>query len=131
MSQQDEKKLLRILRESYVLDMYAARGPRLADSAFHPQFQILIPAFDGRTGRITDVGWMRPDPAARSEPKGAAPERTFEVAVLDITGKVAVCKVQVFRQRRLEYTDLVTFVRIGQDWRIVAKAFHRHASGAR
>ena len=47
--------------------------------------------------------------------------------VLDITGKVAVCKVEAIREGRLCYTDYVTFVRIGRTWKIVSKAFHRHA----
>jgi len=108
--------------------MYAGGGPGPLRSAFHPQFQILIPAFDGRTGQINDVRWIQPGPKQHAEPKAAAPNRSFEVSVLDITGKVAVCKVQAVRDGRLEYTDYVTLTKINQDWKVVSKVFHRHGS---
>jgi hypothetical protein len=90
----------------------------------------LIPQFDGRTGEISSVDWFRPDPAHRSDPKAIESRRTFNLSVLDITGKVAVCKVEAFREGHLEYTDYVTFVRIEREWKVVAKVFHHHLASA-
>lgn len=130
MSRQDERQLLRILRESYVLDMYASPESKHFSPAFHPEFLILLPEFDGRTGRITDVGWLKPEPSQRPQPKALEPKRTFNLSVLDITGKVAVCKVEAFRDDHLQYTDYVTFTKIGREWKVVAKAFHHHLPSA-
>lgn len=126
MNRQDEKQLLRILRESYVLDMYVVREPKPFSTAFHREFQILIPEFDGHTGRIADVSWLKPKPPKRPEPKALEADRTFNFAVLDIAGKVAVCKVEAIRSGHLQYTDYVTFTKIDREWKVVAKAFHHH-----
>jgi len=127
-SERDKRQLLRILQESYVLDMYVAHAGEKTSSDFHPEFQIVIPAFDGRSGQIIDVSWLKPDPSDRPPPKGIRPDQRFNTMVLDITGKVAVCKVEAIRDGRLRYTDYVTFVKIDREWKIVAKAFHRHVA---
>ena len=126
MNLQDEKQLLRILQESYVLDMYVSQVPKLHESVFHPEFQMLIPEFDGRTGQISDVRWLKAAAMRRSEPKALNDETKFNTSVLDITGKVAVCKVEAFRNGHLQYSDYVTFSKIGREWKVVAKAFHHH-----
>jgi len=35
--------------------------------------------------------------------------------------------VEAIREERLAYTDYVTFVRVGREWKIVSKVFHRHS----
>jgi hypothetical protein len=125
-SEKDERQLLQILEESYVLDMYVGHDSKRMGSDFHREFRILIPSFDGRSGRVTDVAWVKPDPDDPPPPKGLQPDQRFNMTVLDITGKVAVCKVEAFRSGRLRYTDYVTFTKIDGEWKIVAKAFHRH-----
>jgi len=128
MSEKDRRQLLRMLEESYVLDMYVPHGASAMSSDFHPEFRILIPSFDGRSGQITDVAWLKPNPSRSPSPKGIQPDQRFTMAVLDITGKVAVGKVEAIRDGRLQYTDYVTFVKIDHEWKIVSKAFHQHAS---
>jgi len=129
MLERDKNQLLRILEESYVLDMYTPREDGPMSDDFHAEFRMLIPSFDGRTGEITELEWQKPDAfASPPQPRGRQPNQRFTMEVLDITGKVAVCKVEAIREGRLCYTDYVTFVRIGRTWKIVSKAFHRHAS---
>jgi len=130
MSEKDRRQLLRMLEESYVLDMYVPSDVNRMSSDFHPEFRILMPSFDGRSGEVTDVAWLRPDPNHRPPPKGLQPNQRFNMSVLDITGKVAVCKVEVIRHGRLQYTDYVTFVKVDHEWKIIAKAFHRHSPGS-
>ena len=126
MSEKDKRQLLRILEESYVLDMYVAHDREGMSPDFHHEFQILIPAFDGRSGHITDVSWMAPDPEQPPPPKRLQPNQRFNTSVLDITAKVAICKVEAIRDGRLRYTDYVSFVKVNREWRIVSKVFHRH-----
>jgi len=128
MSASDERKLLRILREAYTQSMYTGpEGPKLADE-FHPDFQILVPELDGRTGEIADVEWIRPALSHRQRGKTVGKkELTFDCRVLDITGKIAVAKVEAHRGDRLVCTDYVLFSRLGREWRVVGKTFHQHA----
>jgi len=127
MLEKDKRQLLRILEESYVLDMYVPRERSRMSPDFHPEFSMLIPGFDGRTGEISDLEWIKPDPSQHRQPRGREPNQRFNAEVLDITGKVAICKVEAIREERLAYTDYVTFVRVGREWKIVSKVFHRHS----
>jgi hypothetical protein len=126
MNAAEEKKLLRILRETYTFSMYIGPdGPKLADE-FHPDFQILVPELDGRSGEIANVEWRKPKPGRRSLPKPAGHDLAFDCHVLDITGKAAVAKVEVYLGGHLACTDYVLFARVGREWRIVGKIFHQH-----
>jgi len=69
---------------------------------------------------------MKPDPEQPPPPKRLQQDQRFNMSVLDITGKVAVGKVEAIRDGRLAYTDYVTFVKVDREWRIVSKVFHRH-----
>ena len=124
MSEKDKRQLLQILEESYVLDMYVGHQNEDVSPVYHGAFQILLPAFDGRSGRITDAEWWRPDLSDPPPPKAIEPDQRFNCSVLDITGKAAVCKVEAIRDGRLRYTDYVTFLKVGDDWKAVAKVFH-------
>jgi hypothetical protein len=131
MNASDEKKILRILREIYTFSMYVGPdGPKLADE-FHPEFQILVPELDGRTGEIADAHWLRPTPRPRLRPKPVGQELTFSCQVLDITGKAAATKVEVHRSGHLTYTDYVLLCKVAREWRIVGKIFHQHAGAAK
>jgi hypothetical protein len=124
----DEKKILRILQEVYTLSMYTGpEGPQLADE-FHPDFQILIPELDGRTGEVADVHWLRPTPRARPRPITPASEMSFDCSVLDAAGKSAVGKVEVHRGGRLVCTDYVLFFKVARQWRVVGKIYHQHGA---
>ena len=106
--------------------MYVGHDREGINPDFHHEFQILIPAFDGRSGQITDAEWWKPDLSDRPPPKAIHPDQRFACSVLDITGKVAICKVEAIRDGRLRYTDYVSFVKVNREWRIVSKVFHRH-----
>jgi len=126
MSEKDRRQLLRILEDSYVLDMYVGRVKKNVSPHFHAAFQILLPSFDGRSGQITDAEWWKPDLSDTPPPKAIQPDQHFNCSVLDITGKAAVCKVEAIRDGRLRYTDYVTFLKINREWKVVGKVFHQH-----
>jgi hypothetical protein len=125
-NRRDERLIRRILEETYVNDMYVPKGRPSFSPVFHGDFRMLLPEYDGQTGRIRDVKWVRPDPSHRPNPKAIESKTRFEVSVLDITGKVGIGKVEVHRDGRLKYTDYVVFCKVEGEWRVVGKAFHPH-----
>ena len=130
MNRHDQQQILRILRETYVNDMYVPQKRTAFSPEFHPAFQILVSELDGRTGKITDVHWLRPDLSHAPDPKAIRTETTFEIAVLDITGKAGVGKVETSMGGHLKYTDYVLFTKGGGGWKVVGKIFHQHLPGA-
>ena len=126
MSTPDEKKILRILEHIYAYDMYLSSEKTVAPE-FHPSFQMALPQIDGRTGRIADTQWIKPEPGRRSQPKALEETTSFDFDVVDITGKVAVGKVIVRMDGMLTYTDYILLMKIDGEWRMIGKMFHTHA----
>ena len=52
MSQRAERRILRIIEETYVQDMYVPRVRTSFSPEFHRNFRMLVPEFDGQTGQI-------------------------------------------------------------------------------
>ena len=126
MSQRAERRILRIIEETYVQDMYVPRVRTSFSPEFHRNFRMLVPEFDGQTGQIADVDWVAPDAGHRPNPKAIEASTEFDISVLDVTGKVGIGKVEVHRDGCLIYTDYVIFCKVAGEWKVVGKAFHPH-----
>ena len=126
MSEHAERRIRRILEETYVQDMYVPRGRTTFSPEFHRSFRMLVPEFDGQTGRIADVDWVAPGAERRADPKAIEASTEFDISILDVTGKVGIGKVEVHRDGRLIYTDYVIFCKVAGEWKVVGKAFHPH-----
>jgi hypothetical protein len=126
MDRREERRILRILEDTYGYAMYVRKDRSEIPAEFHRSFQVLIPVLDGESGRILDADWRDVGSRSRWNPKAIERETTFDYAVVDITGKAAVGKVGVRFDGRLTYTDYVFFTKIDGEWRMVGKMFHTH-----
>jgi len=88
----DEKRILRILEHIYANDMYMS-SEKTVSPGFHPSFQMALPQIDGRTGRIADTKWFKPEPGRRTQPKALEETTSFDFDDVDVTGKVGIGKV--------------------------------------
>lgn len=89
---------------------------------FHPEAQYVC-ASDGALTRLSmdqyfPVVEARPSPASRSEP------RADRIVSIEFAGPVtafvrAECAIGPKR-----FTDFLTFIRLDDEWRIIAKVFH-------
>ena len=90
--------------------------------AFHPDAQYVC-ASDGTLTRLSMTEYFpivqaRPSPASRSEP------RADRIISIEFAGPVtafvrAECAIGPKR-----FTDFLTFIRLDDEWRIIAKVFH-------
>ena len=122
----EQTRVLRILEDVYVRDMYVQRGQGSFASEFADCFQMLAPEIDGRTGETADVRWVGREDMAANHPKAMHPNTKFEFPWIEIVGDIAVAKIEVFEQDEPRYTDLVCLHRVDGAWQIVSKLFHRH-----
>lgn len=90
--------------------------------AFHPEAQY-VSATDGTLTRLTMADYFpivdaRPSPASRDEPRA---DRILAIAFAGpVTAFVrAECAIGPKR-----FTDFLTFIRLDDEWRIIAKVFH-------
>ena len=46
--------------------------------------------------------------------------------MIDVTGGVAMVKVELSQEGELVYTDYLSLIKFDSGWRIVAKVYHKH-----
>ena len=105
----------------YFDGLYFSDTDRLG-RAFHPDAQYVC-ASEGSLTRLSMDAYFpivdaRPSPASRSEP------RTDRILSIEFAGPVtafvrAECAIGLKR-----FTDFLTFIRLDDEWRIIAKVFH-------
>ena len=105
----------------YFDGLYFSDTDRLG-RAFHPDAQYVC-ASDGTLTRLSMAEYFpvvqaRPSPASRSEP------RADRIISIEFAGPVtafvrAECAIGPKR-----FTDFLTFIRLDDEWRIIAKVFH-------
>jgi len=51
---------------------------------------------------------------------------THKLPTIEVTGGVAMVKVELSHEGKLVYTDYLSLIRFDSGWRIVAKVYHKH-----
>ena len=105
------------------LDLYF-RGHATGDGehfrrAFHPDAKL----FFIREGKVTQ--WTLEEYAGRASGKPAPDEaqRKRRIESIDITGNAAIAKI-VLDYPNVTFTDYMSLLKIGDEWKIVNKTFH-------
>jgi hypothetical protein len=87
--------------------------------AFHPDAKL----FFIRDGKVTQ--WTLEEYAGRASGKPAPDEaqRQRRIESIDITGNAAIAKI-VLDYPSVTFTDYMSLLKIGDEWKIVNKTFH-------
>lgn len=87
--------------------------------AFHPDAKL----FFIRDGKVTQ--WTLEEYAGRASGKPAPDEalRKRRIESIDITGNAAIAKI-VLDYPSVTFTDYMSLLKIGDEWKIVNKTFH-------
>jgi hypothetical protein len=106
--------------ENYFQGMYHSDTERLK-KAFHPE-AYLMGYFQGKLARIPLEGWLgmiakTPAPASGGE------VYDMKIVSTDVKENVASVKVEDL-YRGLRFTDYLTLIKFGDEWKIVHKAFY-------
>lgn len=112
--------------EHYFQGMYHSDTERLK-KAFHPE-AYLMGYFQGQLARIPLEGWLgmiekTPAPATTGEPYD------MKIVSTDLKENVASVKVEDL-YRRLRFTDYLTLLKFGDEWKIIHKAFYHEPKGS-
>lgn len=97
------------------------------EKGFHPSFEVLR-LKDGNIEKTTIAQWIAGAKKRVENAAGAAPEiiYTGKFLQLDVTGSVAVSKLDVYKADKLAYTDYLSLYKFDEGWRIVSKVGYSH-----
>jgi hypothetical protein len=118
----------RVVQEAYVDGIHNFRRPDAIRKGFHPGFEMLF-VREGKLEKLPIYNWIQSiEERNAKEPLPADAKATTTAAypLTEVTGTVAVCKVELSREGKLVFTDYLILYKLDDGWKIVGKAFHRH-----
>ncbi len=118
----------RVVQEAYVDGIHNFRRPDAIRKGFHPGFEMLF-VREGKLEKLPIYNWIQSiEERNAKEPLPADAKATTTAAypLTEVTGTVAVCKVELSREGKLVFTDYLILYKFDDGWKIVGKAFHRH-----
>ena len=95
-------------------------------SGFHESFTMSV-LRDGQLALVSRDDWIERIESWKTEQPVLDYETTWRLTQLDVTGDVAVARVEVDRDGTLQFTDYLSLYRFGDGWKIVAKLFASHS----
>lgn len=125
---QEERRIRRVLEDVYVRDMYMKGSRNALSQEFDTAFHMLVPELDGRSGEPIALHWDGLTELQENHPKAILAEVRFEFPFIDVVGDAAVGRVDVYQENVPVYSDYVSLYRIGGQWKLVSKVFHRHGT---
>ena len=116
-----------VVETSYLNGAFNALDPDAMRAGFHPDFAIFW-AEGEDIGRYPIEVWAEGVEKKKADPEfdPAANKWEYELPSIDVTGGVAMVKVELSHEDKLVYTDYLSLIKFDSGWRIVAKVYHKH-----
>ncbi|MES2299743.1 MAG: nuclear transport factor 2 family protein [Pseudomonadota bacterium] len=118
-----------VITQSYFQGAFNALDTAAMARGFHPDFAIL-----GAEGEHMDryaLGtWLAAIEARKAQPgfDSASVRRDCKIISIDATANVGAAKVEIYKDGALLYTDYLSLIRFGAQWKIASKVYAEHAN---
>ena len=125
----DEKEIAsvkEVIRSAYVDGIKNAGDIQAIETGFHPGFEMLS-VRNNNLSRYPIHKWIESVKKFKKEnPGGPAVKNRCEFISVDVTGKAATAKIDLYSGTKRNFTDYFFLYKFAEGWRIVAKIYHRH-----
>lgn len=125
-STNDKASIASVIQSAYIDGLQNEGDSVKIDEGFHPDFRLLGKG-DLTALRKYDIAhWRRrqiDNNAAGKLPRAADKKIGMEVVFIDVTGDVAVAKINYFEGETRTYVDYISLYRYGSAWKIVSKIY--------
>lgn len=125
---EEEENVKDVIVKGYVHGAFNELNPEAMAIAFHEDFAIFSPGRNGEIRRYPIANWIENTKRQKSDPDFDASKNVWEYqfSSVDVTGNSAAVKLELYNEGKHVYTDYLSLLRFGDDWKIVAKVFHQH-----
>jgi len=126
-AQQNDAELVQQVVQSAYVDGFANLTNIPAfEKSFHPTFEMLW-LKDQQVEKTTIAQWSE-GVKRRVARAGTKPSVLFtsKFVLIDVTGAVAVAKLELYEADKLSYTDYLSLYKFADGWKIVSKVGHSH-----
>ncbi|MBU1011567.1 MAG: nuclear transport factor 2 family protein [Bacteroidetes bacterium] len=126
-AQTEEDLVKKVIQSAYVDGLKNFTSLDDIDKGFHPDFEYIAIGTDSSKISKTPIATWR-EGVRKAKENGTVPNVKSEAKFLmvDITGNAAVAKIELYRDKKLVFTDYFSLLKFKEGWRIVSKTSHRH-----
>lgn len=123
----DKVEVERVITNAYFNGAFNDLDTESMKKGFHPDFAIFS-AKGKEMSRYPIAIWIERTEKRKNDPgfDPAQVARDCRITSLDVTGGCATAKVEIFKKRKLVYTDYLSLLKFDDGWKIVAKVYHSH-----
>lgn len=126
-AQNEEELIKQVIQSAYVDGLKNFTSLDDIDKGFHPDFEYIAIGADSSKIAKTPIATWR-EGVRKAKENGTVPNAKSEAKFLmvDITGNAAVAKIELYRDKKLVFTDYFSLLKFKEGWRIVSKTSQRH-----
>jgi hypothetical protein len=123
MGEKEVEAVKRVIEEAYMDGIHRTQDRETVESGFHRDFRMLV-LNDDKLQKVSLDEWFRRIEGMKAEnPEMWKGESRHEFHLVDVVGKAAVAKLDVYKNDEYFSTDYMLLYRFGDGWRIVSKVF--------
>lgn len=131
--QAKEKELIKqVIQTAYVDGLCNNADEEAINKGFHPGFELLSAGKGNTMWKLPIYNWI--DIAKEGKVKGNKYSfqdelTTVKFLFIDISGNVAVAKIEFYEGEVLNYIDYLSLMKFKDGWKIISKIAHRIPKG--
>jgi len=116
-----------VVQSAYVEGVHANPDAARMRQGFSPDFRMLV-LRDGKMTAVTLEEWIgRMEANRKQNPDAPKPSIRAEFPIVDVTANEAVVKVELYRDGKHAFTDLLLLYKFPDGWKIVSKIFQSYS----
>jgi len=123
----DKELIKRVIQDAYVDGLCNNADERAVKNGFHPGFNVLSIGTNNMIWRLPIYNWI--EIAKTGNEKGNKYSfqneyTTVKFLFIDITGNVAVAKIEFYEGTELNFIDYLSLMKFEDGWKIISKIWH-------
>lgn len=114
--------------QTYAHPLYGGGSLEDIRSGLHEGFEMFV-LYKGEFRKSSKAEWLERLEEVRSRPKKPnrpKVKRSYEFAMIDVTGQTAMVKLEVFQDNTLKFTDYLSLYKFEDGWKLLSKLFSFH-----
>ena len=125
----EEEAIKKVIETGYVHGAFNELNPEAMAVTFHKDFAIFSPGKDGEIRRYPIADWIENTKKTKADPNFDASKNVWvhKFANVEVLGTTAAVKLELYQDGKLVYTDYLSLLKFDDEWKIVAKVYHRHS----
>ncbi len=124
----EETAIKELLETGYVHGAFNELNPEAMTKTFHKDFAIFSPGKDGEINKYPIDRWVEGTKKRKASAEFDASKNVWEHKFkrVDVSGKAAHVELELHKDGNLVFTDYLSLLKFEDDWKVVAKVYHRH-----